>query len=363
MTRRPLLSATLVCLAFALCLEVPGARAAYDPIGSGTTTLTLAGNFARTLKANGVRLSGTGGVTVKGRVVSFPVGGGKLEPVEAKGIVEHPGSLVFRAGDRSLPLRALQLKSTRRTAPYAAKLGGGQLKLATTKALRSERLGFGTRFRSSGLLLTSNVATRLDKKLGLPGAFAAGRPLGSATTTAEPSTVSVKASGKAELSIDPAFAAKLASLFVAVNPIAPAEHPGAFTLPIGGGTLALGPGVPANGLKTKGAIELIQVGGGQVFLRELEFALSASVVNGESQLVLAASGPGPNQAGAIFGLGAGTFSTEPATRALALGGAPLTLEPSTAQAMNEAFCAPIHKPDAFAAGETFGSLSFSAGAE
>jgi hypothetical protein len=303
-------------------------------------------------------------VVVKGTKVTFPVAGGKLEPVEAKGVIEHPGSLLFRQGGRTLPLKALQLKSTRRTAPYAAKLGGGQLKLAMTKGLKSERLGFGTAFRAPNLALTSNAATRLDKKLGLgPGAFAAGQPLGTATTTVEPASVEVKSGGHAELTIDPGMAAKLQSLFVALNPIAPAEHPGAFTFPIGGGTLALSPGIPASGLKTNGALELIQVGGGQFFARELELDLSDSVANGESQLVLASSAPGPNQGGAIFGLAAGALTTEPAARTIALTGAPLTLQPGTAQAMNEAFCKPIGKPDAFAAGETFGTISFIAQAE
>jgi hypothetical protein len=157
--------------------------------------------------------------------------------------------------------------------------------------------------------------------------------------------------------------ASCSGLFVAVNPIAPAEHPGAFTFPIGGGTLALSPGVAASGLKTDGALELIQIGGGQIFARELELDLSDSLANGESQLILAGSGPGPDQGGALFGLGAGAFTTEPAARTIANIGAPLTLEAGVAQAFNEAFCKPIGKPDAFAAGETFGTISFTAQAE
>lgn len=357
---------TLLALTALICaclLGVAAAGAAYDPIGSGSTTLSLAASFAKTLKVSGVRLSGSGGVTVKGAKVIFPASGGKLEPIEAKGIVEHSASLVFRKGGRSLPLRALQLKSTRGTAPYAAKLGGGQLKLATTKALRSERVGFGTSFRAPNLLLTANAATRLDKKLGLPGVFAAGQKLGSATTTAEPAGVAIAPQGKAELSLDPAFAAKLASLFVAVNPVFPAEHPGAFTLPIGGGTLALSPGIQADGLKTNGALEFIQVGGGQVFARELELDLSASLANGESQFILSGVPPGPDQGGAVFGLGTAVPVTEPAARTIAVSGLTLTLEPGIAQAFDEAFCAPLHKPNMFSAGETLGQVSFVAGAE
>jgi hypothetical protein len=353
----------LVALALVSLLGAAVAGAAYDPVGSGQTTITLASSFRSLLRAHGVRISGVGGVGVTGAVVSFPVGGGKLEPVEAKGVVEHPGSLLFRAGSRSLPLRSLQLKSTRKTAPYAAKLGGGQLKLATTKALQNRRVGFGTRFQAHGLVLTANAATRLDKKLGLPGVFAAGQMLGTAATIVEPASVTIEAEGEAELQFDAAFAAKLASLFVSVSPIAPAEHPGAFTFPIGGGTLALGPGIPASGLKTNGALELIQIGGGQFFARELELDLSDLVANGESQLILAASGPGPNQGGVIFGLGPGALPTEPATRAINLAGAPLTLQAGTAQALNEAFCKPLGRADAFAAGETLGSIGFVARAQ
>lgn len=40
-----------------------------------------------------------------------------------------------------------------------------------------------------------------------------------------------------------------------------------------------------------------------------------------------------------------------------------TARPATAQAMNEAFRTPIGRPDAFAAGEIFGSVGFTAEAE
>jgi hypothetical protein len=363
MRRRLTVMLLIGTIALSSLVEASVAAAGYDPVASGSTTLTLAASFRSLLRANGVRLQGAGGVTVKGSVVSFPVSGGKLEPVGARGVVEHQGSLIFEAGSRRVPLRALQLKTTRKSAPYAAKLGGGQLKLATTRALKDERLGFGSRFRTANLLLTTNVAERLDKKLDLGEAFATGaKKLGTATTTVDPASVDIAAGGKAELTIDPAFASKLQSLFVAVNPIAPAEHPGAFTFPIAGGTLALGPGIPASGLKTEGALEFIQVGGGQFFARQLEIDLSDQVANGESQLALAASGPGPNQSGSIFGVGTVGIVTS-TNRTIAVTGAPLTLEPTTAQAFNEAFAKPIGKADVFAAGETLGTISFTAQAQ
>ena len=66
---------------------------------------------------------------------------------------------------------------------------------------------------------------------------------------------------------------------------------------------------------------------------------------------------------AIFGLGLGSFTPEPAIRTLAFSGASLTLEPGAAQAFNEAFCMPIGRPSAFSAGETLGSIAFTAWAE
>jgi hypothetical protein len=357
-----LLARLFVALVVAALLVAPSAGAAgYDPIASGTTTLKLAPSFARLLKASHVVLEGRDGATVRGGAISFPLSGGKLEPVEATGTIEHAGQLVFRAGRRELPLRSLQLKTTRATSPFAAKLGGGQLKLSTGAKLASERKGFGTSFKTTGMLLSAKVATRLEKKLGLRGVFAAGQRFASASTAVEPATVGLTPSGKVELTIDPGFAAKLASFFVAVNPIFPGEHPGAFTFPIGGGVLA--PSGLSGLVKTTGGLEFIQVGGGQFLIRDLEVDLTGAAANAEYQLVLASTGPGPNAAGPLLGLGAGAFSSEPAARTISESGAPLTLSQTVAQAFNEAFARPIDRPDSFTAGEVLGAISYAAVAE
>jgi hypothetical protein len=346
-------------LAIAGLLAAPSASAAgFDPVVSGATTLKLAPSFAALLRHSGVKLEGKGGVTVHGRAIAFPLTGGKLEPIEAEGTIEHAGQLVFRAGNRKLPLRGLQLKTTRLTSPFAAKLGGGQLKLSTGAKLASERSGFGTGFRTTGMLLSAKAATRLDKKLGLEGVFEAGQPFASATTVVEAATVGLAPSGKTELALDPGFAAKLESFLVAVNPIFPAEHPGAFTFPIGGGVLA--PTGSGGQVKTTGGIEFIQIGGGQFFVKDLVLEVATGQALAEHQLVLATTGAGPNQAGPILGLGAGAFSSEPAARTIALSGGQLTLQPDAAQAFNEAFARPLGRPDAFGAGENFATVNFTA---
>jgi hypothetical protein len=359
MRRLPQFLALLVLLA----LVAPAiASATYDPIGGGSTTIRLDPAFLKTLRSHGVTLSATAPAKLKNGSVTFPVSTGELDPVAVKGSVQHEGALVFRHGTRKLPMKGLQLKTTQRSSPLSAKFGGGKLKLSSRAKLTTARSGFGMRAKVGSMLLSAKVATRLDKKLGLRGVFSEGDALGSSASTLNPASVAIAAAGKAELSIDPAFAAKLQSLFVAVNPIAPAEHPGSFTFPIAaGGTLATD--LSSGFLKTGGAIEFIQVGGGQFFVRELEPELSGHVVNAESQLVLASSGPGPNQGGAVFTLGAGSGASDPANRGLSLSGAPLALEPSTAQAFEEAFAKPQGKEDVFHAGDVLGALSFTAQAE
>jgi hypothetical protein len=359
--RKAAVLAVLVISSWALIAAGPAA-ATYDPIGSGATTLRLDPAFIATLKKQGVSLSAVAPAKLKKGSVTFPVTTGQLDPVAVKGTVQHDGALVFRRGGRKLPMKSLQLKTTQRSSPLSAKFGGGKLKLSASAKLGTVRSGFGMQAKVKSMLLSAKVATRLDKKLGLRGVFTAGDAFGTSTSTLDPASVAIAATGKAELSLDPAFAAKLQSLFVAVNPIAPAEHPGAFTFPIaGGGTLA--PDLSSGILKTSGAIEFIQVGGGQVFVREPEPELNGHVVNAESQLVLASSGPGPNQGGAVFGLASGTAGSDPANRRLSLAGAPLALEAATAQAFNEAFAKPQDKEDVFAAGEAVGTFVFTAQAE
>jgi hypothetical protein len=358
-----LLARVLTALTLVGLLAVPAAGAAgYDPVASGQTTLTLAPSFVSLLKTSGVRLEGTEGAVVHGRTVTFPLSGGKLEPAEAQGTIEHAGQLLFRAGPRRLPLKALQLKTTRRTSPYAAKLGGGQLKLSAGARLTSARKGFGTSFRTTGMLLSAKAATRLDKKLHLPGVFAAGQKFASASTAVEPATVGLAPTGKVELTLDPAFAARLGSFFVAVNPIFPAEHPGAFAFPIGGGVLA--PTGSEGLVKTNGGIEFIQVGGGQFFVRDLELEVAGGQALGEYQLVLAGGAPGPDQAGPVLGLGTGAFSAEPEARTITETGAQLTLGAAMAQGFDEAFARPLGRPDSsFAAGEVLGAVSYTATGE
>lgn len=338
----------------------PTAPAVYEPVGGGATRLALSGPFMSTLRANHVQLRGAGGVQVHGSTVTFPVSEGKFDPTDARGAVLHEGSLVLSAGGRSIPMRGLMLKTTRRSSPFSTKLGGSQLKLSSSAKVLTARNGFGEKVSVTALKLSAKVATRLGKKLRLPKAFGEGQPLGRAVTRIEPETIALENSGKVSFAFSPGIAAKLQSLFVAINPIFPAEHPDVFTLPIFGGTLA--PDASQGTVETKGSIELLQLGAGQVFWHESWLDLAGGQLSSELEV-----GPSPPFAGkagrqpvAGLSVSGGTVTANPSARTITVANASMTLQAGMAQTFNEAFAKPQGQSNVFAAGEALGTLSFTA---
>lgn len=350
----------LVCL-FALLCMAPGAGASYDPLGSGATRLRLDHGFLALMQRNGIELSAVAPAKMRGGEISFPVSGGRFDPTTAKGTIEHAGTLLLRAGRRSIPLKALQLKTTRRGAPFSAKVGGSQLKLGETRSLRVSREGFGDRVAVPDLTLSRKLAIRLGKKLRLRDVFREGLPLGSTRTDAQPETVTLLREGAAELTLDPGFLAKLKSLFVAVNPIFPAEHREApFTLPIFGGKIA--PDASIGRVETQGSLEFLQLGGGQVFWAEEWLDLEVGAASPEVNVQ-----PSPPYAGKLGRIPVGALdltgvavASDPRSRAVGVRGAAVAMQPETAQTFNEVFAKPQGKDGVFAAGEPLGSVSFTA---
>jgi hypothetical protein len=346
-------------LAALLCLALtPSAQATYEPLGSGATRLALDKGFLALLKQNKVKLAAVAPAKLKAGVLSFSVSAGKFDPTNAKGTVEHEGALLFKAPRGSIPLKALQLKTTQERSPFSVKAGGGQLKLATAQSLAVSRQGFGNEVKVQELTLNAKVATRLAKKLKLRGVFKAGQPLGSSTTVANPETLALLPKGKASFVLAPGIAAKLESLFVALNPIFPAERPapGSFTLPIAGGTIA--PDGSSGQVVTQGSLEALQLGGGQVFWAEPLLDLQTKSFSAEAD-----AEPSPPYAGkvgrvAIAALATASVSADPKTRTVSVSGASLSLDAATAQTFNEVFAKPQGKSGVFVAGEGLGVLSF-----
>ncbi len=347
----------------ALLAWTPAAQATYNPLASGQTKFSLDKGFLALLKANGVKLLAKQGARLSGGTATFPVSGGKFDPTDSKGFVEHSGALFFTAGKQSVPLTSLQLKTTQKHAPFSAKFGGGQLKLASTSKLTVSREGFASKVKVATLKLSAKVATRLNKKLRLKNVLQAGQPIGTTVTKANPQTVAVQEVGKATFTLDPGTAAKLQSLFVAVNPIFPAEHPGSFTLPIFTGTISTG--ASEGTIQTQGAIEFVQIGGGQVFLREAWAELGSGAYSTELELDPSPPYPGKQGRVAVAGLSLapGGVTADPNARTISVANAGLAMQANLAQAFNEAFAKPIGKPDVFHAGEPLGTVSFVAQAE
>jgi hypothetical protein len=350
-----------IAAAVVLCsASSPFAAAAYEPAGPGTTRLVLTKSFVAMLHDNGVRLGAGEGATSGKRVLAFPVSGGKVDPRSSRGTVMHAGAVTLSRGHRRFQIEDLMVKTTRRHSPLTAKVGGGQIKLFTARGLSVQRHGFGVSIGSLDLRMTAKLAVRLNHKLGLDRAFAAGMRVGSASTRVAPALASIARAGRASLDLDPGLLAKLQGLFVAVNPIHPAEHPGAFTFPIAGGRLS--PQLSAGVVEQEGALELLQLGGGQLFWREPSVDLDSGSLAMEVDLE-----PAPPYRGKIglaavasLDLSVATIASYPSRRALELGGGRLVLSAEAAAELNELFA---RGEPVFSAGETMGSVSFLAEAE
>lgn len=357
----PKLPAGLLAAAIALAaLPAPGeAATAPDPLGSGSTTLTLAAPFKHLLARHGVTLTPGKPAARHGSSYTLPLAEGLVDPTASRLALEDEGSLVFARGHRKVILRRLSLKNAR--TPLIAKVGGGQLKVASAAHRSFARQGFDSAFRATGLRLTAKVATRLSKKLGLHDVFTRRQLLGGLRATVAPATVAIEPQGRITLTPDPAFLAKLDSLFVSLNPVAPAERaPGpTFTVPfIPAGTIAPdgASGVPRSG----GSLEFLQLGAGQIFIHELWFDLAGHQVLAEVDIEPTPTFPGKLGQIQIAGLGPGSASAEPKARTVSVSGAALTISAQMATAFNQAFAKPQGKADVFAAGEALGSISFTA---
>jgi hypothetical protein len=343
-------------LILALASAFPlAAKGAHDPIGGGVTRLVLDKRFTAFLERAGVTVTADGGATKRGRALVLPVTGGSIDPTLGRGEVAQEGRIVLSSPSRRIPLRKLAVKTT--SAPLVARVGGSQLKVATSTATGSKRRGFGAVFSAGKLKLTEKVATRLNKKLRPRQQFEAGQLIGKLVTSTQPRVTSILPTGRASLVFDAAFIAKLDQHFVSLNPISPAERMGAtFTLPIiAEGTLA--PDLSTGTLRTGGEIEFLQLGAGQVFWHEPWFDVGLRTTLAEVNIQPTPAFPGKLGQIPILSLGSGAVGSDPGARAISLAGAPLALAPGTADAFNQAFAG--GKND-FSAGELMGTLSFTA---
>lgn len=292
----------VVSLGLACALLAPTqAGAIYDPVGSGTAKRSFERGFLSLLARNGVKLQARSPAKLAGRTLTLPVTGGKMDPVEGLGTSKTEGILAFVKGNRSVLFRRIEVKAN--AVPLQAKVGGGQLKVATSTQISSGRAGFAGTVSARELRLTDKVATRLNKKLSLADAFAEGQRIGTLRTSVSPAATTILPEGRATLVPTPEMRTKLEDLFVSLNPIAPAElAPGPIlSFPIlAGGRLA--PDASQGTLRTGGSIELLRLSGGQVFQREYWLDLGTDIAGAEQAIQPSPPYPGAQGRIGVFAI-------------------------------------------------------------
>jgi hypothetical protein len=350
----------VVALSVLAVLLLPGtAHSAYDPLGSGQAKLVLDKSFVSYMHKAGIKLTAAQGATCDAKRCVLPIGGGQIDPTSGKGQALVEGALIFASQRKKVPLRHIRVKSTRQ--PLIAKVGGSQLKVAASKKTQAVRSGFGSKLTATKLSLTAKAATRFNKKLRPRIPFEADQLLGTLVADAQPGLVTIEETGKATISLDPAFLRKLDSSFVSLNPVSPAERFGAeatFPIVVGG---AIAPDGSTGTLRTGGDLEFLQLGAGQVFWHELWLDLGGNTDSAEVDIEPTPSFPGKIGRVGVLDYTPTTVSSNPKARTISVSGARIALSAQAAGSFNEAFAQ--GQPPVFAAGESVGTLSFTAQAQ
>jgi hypothetical protein len=350
------LVAPLALVALALPLSAT-ASAAYEPLGSATTTLTVAAPFTAFMKQAGVKLGAVAPAKAKGPRLSLPLEAGKWDPTTGKGQVESAGAIVFQSSRKKLPFKDLTVKAN--SQPLSAKVGGGQLKVGSSKQIESKRAGFGSSFEARKLLLSAKAATRLNKKLRPKVQFQAGQLIGTLKVSSAPAEMTVLDKGRMSLAFASSFMAKLQGLFVSLNPISPAElSPGpTMSFPIAAGS-TISPDGTKGTIRTGGEVELLLLGTGQVFWNEqwLDLTNGADLV--EANLQPDPPNGGKQAQGPLFSLSlqGAQITPDAKQRSVSVTGASLALTQTAADQLNKVLA---QGKGVFSAGEALGSASFS----
>lgn len=394
LTAGVLATALIALLAFA-----PLASAAPSPVGSGTTTVTLKGNFVNYLKTFGIKVQKIKPAKLSGKKATFTNTGGTVDPVTGQGEVTLGGGLKFKAGKKTAPVKALVLNTSKKA--LFAKVAGKKMKFATVAGWSQARNGFGVNITVKKLKLTGSAASALNKKTGYqkgkPKPFLGNKLMATAKSDVQPSTVAVVPTGAAQLSLSPAAQEKLAKVGPPACPCAPGVEqpfkvnlsptpptsivslgpPTVVAFPISGGTV--GPAGTSGTAQTAGGLTLTQnldypgVEKGVTTLKMSNIWIDLSTKQASVEVII----ENPKEPKANLGnLGrasiadfvVGGVTTDPATRTVTISNAAATLQAVTAETLNQVFINGLEGtfgPDdvKFAAGDPLGSFSFTAQAE
>lgn len=259
--RGKMLPAGILATAFiALLAFAPLASAASDPVGSGTTKVTLNGGWTNYLKTFGIKIQKIGNAKLKGKQVTFKNTGGSLDPTNGKGEVTLGGGLKFKAGKKTAKVNSLVLNTQKKA--LFAKVSGKKVKFASIAGWSQKRDGFGVDLTIKKLKLTNAAASQLNKKTGYskgkPKPFLKNKLVGKGSSEVQPATVTVLPGGLMNLATDATTINKLKDVEVTIPVTAPTTEPspGLYSFPIVGGSLA--PSGTAGTAESSGGLQLLQ---------------------------------------------------------------------------------------------------------
>jgi hypothetical protein len=167
----------LVALALTLVVAAP-ARAAGDPVASGSFKLTLSDGFQKQLARNGVQM----------KPKAFAVKDGSINPITGTGTLTLGGKLTFRHGGREVVYKKLTARLGA-DGVLKGKLKQKSFKVFELRGASATRNGFGAEIRGVTARLVVSAARKLNRRLGL-GSLSGGRA-GRVKVSEQPRTVEV----------------------------------------------------------------------------------------------------------------------------------------------------------------------------
>lgn len=374
-------AAILASALFALLAFVPFASAAADPVGSGSTTVTLNSGFLKSLKKRGVKVTKIAPAKLKGKKATFPVTGGELDPTTFAGTITHGGGLKFKAGKKTAPVKGLVIDTTKKA--LFAKVAGKQVKLAALAGVTPTRAGFGVALTVNKLKLSNTAAKRLNKKLGFVKGkkpFKGNRNMGAAAAEEQPLTVTVLPSGNVAFNVDTGLLGKLSKVDVKIKTIDPTQVKGLgkFEFPITGGTIS--PSGTTGTVQSAGGVELeqkLQTGPSEYLETKITLSgfyvdLAAKTITVEVSAVSNASQElnlGNLGRSSIADLTVPGVVSDSVNRTVTLQGASAKLQPISAKVLNafvevyegyEKAGGPPKSPEKINSDDVLGSFSFTA---
>ena len=310
----------------ALLVAAPAAQADVRLAG-GSTQLTLDKATAKALGSLGVKVAPTGPARAKGRKLTFPIGGGSIDPASAAGTVAHRGGLRLSAGGTRVTLKNYRVTVGKRIT-LSAKLGRSRVTiLDLTGRPEVTRSGFGTNVTGLTARLNRTAAKALNAAFGVT-AFRKGLALGRVKVAATPAETELLATGTTALAIDPAALQAIAGQGIAPGVIAPATLAGATaSFPITGGLAALD--LSAAEVTHAGGLSLTK---GATVVTLTDYAIRLT----PSPQVLATLNAGAEQV-ALLDLDLTGVTPAVSGRTVTLAGATAKLTQGAAEALNAAF--------------------------